>query len=149
MRQWPGNASLHHRMGWTLKALGDLPAALQHVEQGITALDEGQGAALRQELYLLAARLASATLHPRRAFAYLQSAMLDTDPAYNKFENVILRAEMALEAGETEAAAEAVAVLEKQAPELPRVQAASGRRAIREGKREEGRKSAHRQLSRI
>ena len=140
LRQWPGNASLHHRMGWTLKALGDLPAALQHVEQGITALDEGQGAALRQELYLLAARLASATLHPRRAFAYLQSAMLDTDPAYNKFENVILRAEMALEAGDTEAAAEAVAVLEKQAPDLPRVQAASGRRAIREGKREEGRK---------
>ena len=118
--QWPENASLHHRMGRTLKAMGDLPSALRHVEQGIAALDEGQGADLHQELYLLAARLAYATLHPRRAFAYLQSAMLDSDPAYKQFENVILRAELALEAGEKEAAAAAVAELEKQAPEMPR-----------------------------
>ncbi len=139
LHQWPSNASLHSRMGRTLKALGDLPAALLHAEQGIAALEDGQGAALHQELYLLAAKLAYATLHPRRAFAYLQSAMLDTDPAYNRFENVILRAEMALDAGEKEAAAQAVAVLEKQAPELPRVQAASGRMAIRESKPDEGR----------
>jgi tetratricopeptide (TPR) repeat protein len=136
--QWPENASLHQRMGRTLKALGDLPAALLHAEQGIANLDEEQGVALHQELYLLAAGLAYATLHPRRAFAYLQSAMLDTDPAYHRFENVIMRAEMALDAGEKEAAAEAVAEAEKQAPELPRVQAAAGRRAIREGKCDEG-----------
>lgn len=139
LRQWPGNASLHQRMGRTLKALGDLPAALQHAEEGIAALDEGQGVALHKELYLLAAKLASATLHPRRAFAYLQSAMLDTDPEYNRFENVILRAEMALDAGEQEAATQAVAALEKQAPESRRVQAASGRMAIRKGKADEGR----------
>jgi tetratricopeptide (TPR) repeat protein len=139
LHQWPDDPRLHHRMGRTLKALGDLPAALQQAEQGIAALEEKQDATMHQELYLLAARLASATLHPRRAFAYLQSAIADTDPAYNRFENVILRAELGLEAGENDAAAPAIEWLEKEAPELPRVQALSGRKAIRDGKGKEGR----------
>ncbi len=139
LHQWPDDPRLHHRMGRTLKALGDLPAALQQAEQGIAALEEKQDAAVHQELYLLAARLASATLHPRRAFAYLQSAIADSDPAYNRFENVIMRAELGLEAGEYEAAVPAIEWLEKESPELPRVQALAGRKAIRDGKGKEGR----------
>jgi len=138
LKQWPEDAGLHHRMGRILKGLGDLPGALRHVEQGITALGEGQEETLHQDLYLLGARLANATLRPRRAFAYLQTAMLPSDPAYNRFENLIFHAEMALEAGETDAAAQAVAVLEKQAPESWRVQAVAGRVEIRRGKCEDG-----------
>ena len=73
-----------------------------------------------------------------RAFAYLRKAFAEGDPDFNSFENAIFRAELALEAGEVQAAAEAVNAFGEQASETSRALAASGRLALRVGDPDDG-----------
>ncbi len=136
LKQWPENTALQYRMARTLQSLGDFPGALQQAERAITMLEDSTSALEVREFYEFAARLAFASLRPRRAFAYFQKAIPKSHPDYNRLENAILRAELALDAGEEQAAIEAAAVFETKADESPRLLAISGRVAHRGGDRD-------------
>lgn len=136
IQRWPDDAGLHYRYARLLRLMGELPSALQQVEQGIAALDETTASHIEKELFELASRLAFAALRPRRAFAYLNRAIPETDPDFDQYEKAVLRAELALEAGEQEAAFQAVQKAQAQPLESARLLAVSGRVAYRRGDRE-------------
>ncbi len=136
LERWPQNVFFYHAMARTLRRLGDLPGALQQVEAGITVMNENQDRSIEKDLFLLAAKYAFAALRPKRAYSYFQKAVPAGDPSYNHYENAIFRAELALEAGEEQAAAEAVDLFGEQAQETARAMAACGRLACRRGDRE-------------
>jgi len=136
IQRWPDDPGLRYRYARLLHLMGELPPALQQVEQGIAALDETTASHIEKELFTLASRLAFAALRPRRAFAYLNRAVPETDPDYDQYEQAMLRAELALEAGEQEAAFQAVQSVQAQPLESARALAVSGRVAYRRGDRE-------------
>jgi len=136
LKQWPEHAGLQFRMARTLDSLGDPPAALHQVEQAIALIEDSTSVDELREYYQFAARLAQALLRPRRAFAYFQKAIPFDHPDYNQIENAILRAELALDAGEDQAAFEAAEVFDSTASETPLVLALSARVAHRGGDRD-------------
>ncbi len=136
--RWPENIGLRYRMARTLQALGDLPKALQQAELGISGIEEDLDSSQAKDLYLCAAGLANATLRSRRAFAYLQKAIPESDFNYHRMDYAIWRAELALEAGELEAAEQAVAEFESQAVSSARALAVCGLVACRRGDRDDG-----------
>jgi tetratricopeptide (TPR) repeat protein len=140
LARWPENVSLYQKMARLLRAMGDLPSALLQVEKGIAVVEESEEAVSGTDLFFLASRLAYATLRPRRAFAYLQKALPADDPDFNRFDNAIFRAELALESGEEQAAAQAVELFDAEAADSARALAASGRIGLRIGDREGGEK---------
>lgn len=138
IKRWPDDPGLRYRQARLLRTAGDLSAALQQVEQAIASLDETAEDHIGKDLFELAARLAFTALRPRRAFAYLTKAVPETDPDYGGFEQALFRAELALEAGEQEAAVQAVQSLSAQLLESARALAIRGRVAYRRGDREAG-----------
>ena len=136
LERWPDNVYFYHALARAFRRLGDLPAALQQVETGIVVMQKTENHAIEKSLYNLAAKYAYATLRPQRAYVYFQKAVPAEDADYNRYENAIFRAELALEAGEIQAAAEAVDLFGEQVAETPRALAACGRLACRRGEKE-------------
>jgi len=127
LKSWPNSPGLLYRSGKVLRAMGDLTGALHQAELGITVMEEEGDLTYHRDLYYLAAKLARATLRPRRAFAHLRKAIAQTDPDYNHLDNAMLRAEYALEAGEEQAAMQAASIFASQANTSPRLLADLGR----------------------
>lgn len=131
IQRWPDLLELRYRLACVLHSLGDLPQALQQIEFGIGMMDESTDDPLHRKIFLKAAKLASASLRPKRAFAYLEKSIRSSDPDYALYENVILRAELALDAGEEDAVEHAINLLDGESLQTARSLAVMGRLAYR------------------
>lgn len=121
---WP--ASLHYKTALLLRRIGLLDKAMRHAEDAAN-LDPSQ-----TESRFLAADLARAILHPRKALAILQG----TNPAPDSTilpDYFWLQAELAFESGDDESAETALAAALEIVPDHPRSLANRARVAARSG----------------
>lgn len=134
----PQEPSLHQRAASLLVMKGDLPAALEQAEHGLAIFEKqppspelsaSSDPALHSTLRQMAAHLAYLTLRPQRAQEHLERDPQARNPLAQAFDQIALRAEIALDAGELPAAEAAVAMLSQRAPEHPRTLAALARLA--------------------
>lgn len=133
LSQDPADARLHQRMATILRNKGRLPQALVHAEQAIIASSDPEQSALNLRVRCLAAELAHALLRPKLARQFLgdQWPGGESSDHADQYNYACLRAELAFEAGDDNAAAEALAVALQLAHLQPRSLANQARLSLR------------------
>lgn len=129
----PQDAELRYRLALLSRLLGDLPVALAHAKQAITALGKTQEADFGEQLYTLAAEVAYRMLKPQQSRMYLENGPLEFGVVYNDYKHASLQAELALDVGDEATAAQAVILMRDLAPGHPRCLAAQARLACSRG----------------
>jgi tetratricopeptide (TPR) repeat protein len=153
LRLNPMDGGLHYRVAVILRSLNDLPGALSHAEKALLIGGDEEDVNMDGALRLLAAELSAAFLRPRQAWAYLEGGQLDGGSQLQSGSGGAyvlgiesLRAELALEAGDIEIAAQAVEKIARLAPDLPRTLAIQARLAAIQGNRQEAEEILERAL---
>jgi len=133
----PDDPALRQRAAGWMRQRGRLTESLEMAERGLDALDrrasKAEDTGVRRSLSLMAAAVSLATLRPRRAYAYLESALPSDDPVAQEYAYAALRAEVALDLGDVELAHQAIEAMRRQSPHRPRTEAAQSRLAHRRG----------------
>lgn len=133
----PQHAGWHYRSARLLYELGDFAVALRHADQAVTLSMSGEDDNAEEgsqaiDARLLAVDLAYHLLRPRQALSYLPGLLQPEDPQ-QAYEALCLQAELALDAGEEDLAAQAIAALQKVAPQRVRSLAIQARLFARQG----------------
>lgn len=129
----PTEASLRYRMALTLRLLGDLPPALEHIDLAIVAAAESSEDGIEYPARLLGAELAYVLLKPQQARTYLEDGLGYPPSEFKDFKHASLHAELALYSGDEQSAARAVKRMRELAPRHPRCLANRSRLAGLQG----------------
>ncbi len=124
----PADAGLHHKAAIILRANNDLPSALAHAEQAAFLETNGSGMS-----HYLAAELACIMLQPFRAREILKNQSVPAEENDTQVDALLLRTELALEAGEDSQASALFAASGEKAPLHPRGLSVQARLTARHG----------------